>query len=167
MAEATANRTDYHRAILRVLGIDRPDAALLAELERPAADPPVEPLPDARRVLERLRADGVPMAVVSDAWPDLEDLFRRLDLHEFFQTFVISAVLGCRKPDPRMYRAGSDGLGLAPYECVFVDDDPELVMAAIDLGYRGITLTRDRNPATTTTTPWITSLDDLIPAIGR
>jgi HAD superfamily hydrolase (TIGR01509 family) len=106
------------------------------------------------------------MAVVSDSWPDLEDLFRRLELHGFFQTFVISAILGCRKPDPRMYRAGSDGLGLPPHECLFIDDDPELVTAATDLGYQGITLSRDRNPPATTTTPRITSLDDLIAIIN-
>jgi HAD superfamily hydrolase (TIGR01509 family) len=166
-AQATASRTEYHRAILHALGIDRPGTALLAELEQPAAGLPVAVFPDVRRVLERLRMDGVPMAVVSDSWPDLEDLFRRLDLHEFFQTFVISAVLGCRKPDPRMYRAGSDGLGLPPRECVFIDDDPELVAAAIDLGYQAMTLIRDPNPPTTTTTPRIASLDDLIAIVGR
>lgn len=139
-APATASRTEYHLAILRALGVRRPPATLLCELEQPLAGPPVEPFPEVRGVLERLRARGVLMAVVSDNWPTLEDLYRQLGLREFFQTFVISAVLGCRKPDPRMYRAGSDGLGLTPHECVFVDDDPELVAAAIDLGYRGISL---------------------------
>jgi hypothetical protein len=32
-ATTTASRTDYHRAILRVLGIDAPSEALLQELE--------------------------------------------------------------------------------------------------------------------------------------
>jgi putative hydrolase of the HAD superfamily len=84
------------------------------------------------------------MAVVSDSWPDLEDLFQRLLPAPLLVTLVISAVLGCRKPDRRMmYRAGSDALGLAPAECHFVDDDPQLVTAAIELGYEGVTLLRD------------------------
>jgi FMN phosphatase YigB (HAD superfamily) len=33
-----------------------------------------------------------------------------------------------------------------PAECLFVDDDPALVSAAVDLGYRGIALVRDGRP---------------------
>jgi HAD superfamily hydrolase (TIGR01509 family) len=160
-AAGTARRADYHRAILRVLGIAEPPPALLDELERPAAGLPVEPFPEVRSVLARLHAAGVPMAVVSDAWPDLEDLFRRLDLRQYFVTLVISAELGCRKPDPRMYRAGSDALGLAPGDCLFVDDDPHLVAAAVDLGYQGVTMVRGGEQAPGT--PWIGSLADLPP----
>jgi len=38
---------------------------------------------------------------------------------------------------------GSRILGLPPHECLFVDDDPELVAAARSLGYHGVTLERD------------------------
>jgi putative hydrolase of the HAD superfamily len=158
----TADRTDYHRLILRALGIAAPTPALLAELEQPAAGLPVEPYPEVREVLARLHADGVPMAVVSDAWPDLDDLFRRLELRGYFVTMVISAVLGCRKPDPRMYRAGSDALGLSAADCLFVDDDPELVAAAVRLGYQGITMVREPEQAELPGTPWIASLRELV-----
>ena len=89
---------------------------------------------------------------------------RRLGLDTYFQAFVISAVLGCRKPDPRMYRAGSDALGLAPHECVFVDDAPELVAAAIELGYGGTAIVRTSDPPTAV--PWISTLEDLVPMTG-
>lgn len=138
----TANRIDYHRAMLRVLGIDLPSAALLRELEAPVAGPVVEPFPDVRQVLDELRAEGIGMSVVSDSWAGLEDLFRSLDLEQYFAGFVISEVLGCRKPDPRMYEAGRALLGLDAGECLFVDDDPELVLAAIQLGYHGVALVR-------------------------
>ncbi len=158
-AAGTADRADYHRAILRALGVITPSAVLLAELERPAAGLPVEPFPEVRPVLTRLRAAGVPMAVVSDAWPDLDDLFRRLGLRDYFVALVISALLGCRKPDPRMYRAGSEALGLAPGRCLFVDDDPQLVAAAVALGYQGVTMVRGSGPRPGT--PWISSLEEL------
>ena len=115
-------------------------------------------------MLERLRAGGVGMAVVSDSWPGLEGLYRQLGLHQYFQAFVISAVLGCRKPDPRMYRAGSDGLDLTPDECLFVDDAPDLVAAAIELGYGGITIIHAADPPPAV--PWIASLEDLFPILG-
>jgi HAD superfamily hydrolase (TIGR01509 family) len=92
---------------------------------------------DVMQTLETLRSRGVRMAVVSDAWTNLPTLHAELGIHDFFEAYAISAELGCRKPDPRMYRHASDALGLAPAECLFVDDDPALVAAAIDLGYQG------------------------------
>jgi putative hydrolase of the HAD superfamily len=142
----TADRTDYHRAMLAVLGVTAPSAALLRRLEGPPAGPVVEAYPDVVPALDGLRRRGVPMAVVSDSWAGLEDLFEELGIARYFRGFVISEVLGCRKPDPRMYRAGSDLLGLAPADCLFVDDDPALVAAAVDLGYRGVTMDRAEGP---------------------
>ena len=157
----TPSLAEYHRAILHALGVRRPPPKLLWELEQPGARTPVEPFPEVPGVLERLRAAGVRMAIVSDNWPGLDGLYRRLGLHAYFQAFVISAVLGCNKPDPRMYRAGSEALGLSPQECVFVDDAPDLVAAAIELGYGGTVLVRESDSPIAV--PWISTLEDLVP----
>jgi putative hydrolase of the HAD superfamily len=159
----TPNRTDYHRAMLAVLGVDAPSAALLRELEAPAAGPVVELFPDVRPVLERLRASGIGMAVVSDNWAGLEAVYRELGIERYFAGFVISEVLGCLKPDPRMYAAGRDLLGLDPGDCLVVDDDPQLVAAAIRLGYHGVALLREGRPPASV--PAIASLDDLLPIV--
>jgi putative hydrolase of the HAD superfamily len=161
----TPNRTDYHRAMLRVLGTDEPSTALLQELEAPAARPVVELFPDVRRVLDQLRASEVGMSVVSDTWAGLEALFRSLGIEQYFAGFVISEVLGCNKPDPRMYAAGSALLGLDPGDCLFVDDDPQLVLAAIQLGYQGVALMRGAGAALASV-PVITSLDELPPIVA-
>ena len=63
-----------------------------------------------------------------------------------------------------MYRAGSDALGLPPRECVFVDDAPDLVAAAIELGYGGPAIIRTSEAPTTV--PWIGTLEDLVPMTG-
>jgi HAD superfamily hydrolase (TIGR01509 family) len=141
-APNTASRADYHRAMLAVLGVAAPSAELLHRLEAPAAGPALEPYPDVRRTLDRLEQAAVRMSVVSDAWPELVDLFAALDLDRYFRGFAISAVLGCNKPDPRMYAEGRRLLDLPPGECLFIDDDPLLVAAARDLGYQGLTLDR-------------------------
>jgi hypothetical protein len=44
-----------------------------------------------------------------------------------------------------MYRHASDALDLEPARCLFVDDDLELVAAAIDLGCQGPWMRRDDN----------------------
>lgn len=143
----TVGRAVYHRAILAALGIDDPD--LLPQLEAPPAGPtqlhtPVlELYPDVRPTLDDLASKGIGMAVVSDSWAGLDDMLAGLGIAHYFAGIVISEVLGCRKPDPRMYEAGRAHLGLDRAECLFVDDDPELVAAARALGYRGVTLTRD------------------------
>lgn len=78
---------------------------------------------------------------------------------------MISAVLGCNKPDPRMYRAASDALGLAPDECLFVDDDPDLVAAALALDYRGLAVCRD-GPCRRHDVPSVSDLTPLPPMLG-
>jgi len=83
---------------------------------------------------------------VSDAWPSLPELHEALGMVDCFEVYAISAVLGCTKPDPRMYRHASDGLGLQPHECLFVDDVPELVQAAVELGYQAVMMRRNEEP---------------------
>jgi putative hydrolase of the HAD superfamily len=154
----TPERVEYHRVMLAALGVREPSARLLDELEAPAAGPVVEVFPDVRRTLERLRAEGVRMSVVSDSWAGLVQIFEALDLARYFQGFAISEVVGCNKPDPRMYAEGRRLLGLEPRECLFVDDDPALVAAARTLGYQGLTLDRG---ATAASGQVITTLDQL------
>lgn len=142
-APSTPPRDAYHRAVLRELGVLEPSERLLEELRRPLDDPVVELYPDVLPALEALREGGVRMAVVSDNWVGVEALLDELALLAFFDAVVVSEAVGARKPDPRMYRAGSDALGLAPDGCLFVDDDPDLVRAAVDLGYRGVIIDRE------------------------
>jgi putative hydrolase of the HAD superfamily len=160
---STPDYDDYHRVMLTHLGID-PTRQLLAELVRPAQPATyLETFPDVTPTLRKLRRRGIRMAVVSDAWPELPDLHAALGIHEFFEAYAISAELGCNKPDPRMYHHASTALGLAPAQCLFIDDDPALVAAAINLGYAGLAMCRDAPPAAASgEVPWISSLTELL-----
>jgi FMN phosphatase YigB (HAD superfamily) len=160
---STPDYNDYHRVLLAHLGIE-PTPQLLAELGGPV-DPAtlVETFPDVTGTLHELRRRGIRMAVVSDAWPELPDLHAALGIHEFFEAYAISAELGCLKPDPRMYHHASNALGLAPAQCLFIDDTPALVAAAIDLGYAGLALRRDTPPDAEV--PSISSLTQLLDLI--
>ncbi|MFZ3573238.1 HAD family hydrolase [Streptomyces sp. BH097] len=156
---STPDYDDYHRLMLRHLGVE-PTSRLLADLRRDVS-PSVflETYPDVEETLEELSRRGVRMAVVSDAWPNLPDLHAGLGIARYFEAYAISAVLGCEKPDPRMYHHASTALGLAPSQCLFVDDDPDLVAAAVQLGYAGRALCRD---ATGSDVPSIGSLTELL-----
>ena len=163
-AATTPPRDDYHRAILDAVGVTTPTRELLEELNGPLEVPPVEPYPEVRGVLERLRARGIRMAIVTDNWGNAATVERtddRLGFDGFFEAFVVSAELGCNKPDPRMYRTASDALGLEPPDCLFVDDDPALVEAALGLGHQGAVICR-HGPPYPEHVPVLTRLEDLL-----
>lgn len=141
-ATSTPDPDDYHRAMLTGIGVEASPELLAALVCDVAPTTILETFPEVILTLTELRARGVPMAVVSDAWPNLPELHAALGLGGFFDAYAISKVLGCRKPDPRMYHHASEALGCAPADCLFVDDDPELVAAAVALGYRGCTMLR-------------------------
>ncbi|MEV6630714.1 HAD-IA family hydrolase [Actinoplanes sp. NPDC051470] len=157
--DRTADRADYHRVLLGVLGVSA-SKDLLTELEAPASGPVLELYPDARPALERLHAAGIRMSVVSDNWAaGFDETFRELGIARFFAGYVISELMGCTKPDPRMYAAGRDLIGLEAHECLFIDDDPALVAAAVDLGHDGVALIRAGERPTAVES--ITTLDAL------
>ncbi|MFJ8827806.1 HAD family hydrolase [Streptomyces sp. NPDC102467] len=155
----TPDYDDYHRVLLGRLGL-LPTPELLAQLRHDVHPSVVlELFPDVFNTLTELKRRGVRMAVVSDAWPNLPDLHEGLGIRDYFEVYAISAELGCEKPDPRMYHHASTELGLQPSECLFVDDLPDLVSAAMALGYEGRALYRT---APTEQVPSITSLTELL-----
>lgn len=161
-ATATPDLDDHHRAMLARIGVQAPPELLAALVRDVPPTSVVETFPEVVPALTALRDRGVPMAVVSDAWPNLPDLHAALGLGDFFEAYAISALLGCHKPDPRMYRHASEALGLAPADCLFVDDDPALVAAAIELGYQGRAMLREGDEADPAGVAVISSLTELL-----
>ena len=51
---------------------------------------------------------------------------------------VISAEVGMRKPEERIFRHAAELLGLAPEECVFIDDIEANIAAAEAIGLVGV-----------------------------
>ena len=77
-------------------------------------------------------AGGVRTALVSNSWGVHRyphDLF-----DELFDGVVISGEEGMRKPAPEMYTLGAQRVGLAPAECVYVDDLSFNLTPAAELG---------------------------------
>ena len=64
-------------------------------------------------------------------------------IEPLIDAFFISGDLGVRKPDPQIYRIALDTLGTYPSECVFIDDSPERVDVARELGINSILFNRD------------------------
>jgi putative hydrolase of the HAD superfamily len=97
-----------------------------------------EPMLDLMR---ELRDRGMRMAILTNNVREWEELWRsKLPVDEIFELIVDSAWVGLRKPDPAIYLLTIDRLdaGLAPSDCLFVDDNELNVEAARELGMTAV-----------------------------
>ena len=102
----------------------------------------LEPLRPEMVDLVQALARRYRLGLVSNASPSLRhQLIRWPHLLNLFEAVVISAEVGLRKPDPRIYRLALRRLYLAPEEALFVDDKPRNVEGALALGMEGIVFT--------------------------
>jgi putative hydrolase of the HAD superfamily len=102
--------------------------------------------PGVPEALCRLRANGVPMALVTNG--DKSQQRRKIeqfDLAGFFDVIVIEGEFGAGKPEEIVYRHALERLGIAPVEAWMVGDHIEWDVAAPQrLGLRGIWVDRER-----------------------
>ena len=83
------------------------------------------------------------LAVVSDAWPSLENVFRAVGLRDYFSSFIISSQKGITKPHELMYKTALEELGVLPEEAIFIDDNIKNCDGAMKLGINSFVLCRD------------------------
>ncbi|MGQ9457380.1 MAG: HAD family hydrolase [Anaerolineae bacterium] len=102
----------------------------------------LEPLrPEMVDLLQAL-ARRYRLGLVSNASPSLRhQLIRWPHVLGLFEVVLISAEVGLRKPDPRIYRLALRRLQLAPEEVLFVDDKARNVEGARAVGMEGIVFT--------------------------
>lgn len=77
---------------------------------------------ESEATLRRLSKAGVPMALVSNFYGNIEAVLKDFGIVDCFDAIVESAVVGVRKPDPQIFTLGVDALGL-PSERVLVVGD--------------------------------------------
>lgn len=75
----------------------------------------------ARPVLETLKAH-YPMVLVSNFYGNVTSVLRSYGLDRYFDSIVESAVVGVRKPDPKIFALGVEALGLPPEEVLVIGD---------------------------------------------
>lgn len=76
---------------------------------------------EARPVLEALYS-RFPMVLVSNFYGNVETVLADFDLRRYFGQIIESAVVGVRKPDPRIFMLGVEALGLQPSEVLVIGD---------------------------------------------
>jgi putative hydrolase of the HAD superfamily len=92
----------------------------------------MRPDEDMLEAVAAAKRAGVRTGLISNSWG--RGRYDRSRFPELFDGTVISGEVGIRKPLPRIYELGAEAIGLAPAECVFVDDLPFNLKPAAELG---------------------------------
>ncbi|MBL6457564.1 HAD family phosphatase [Belnapia sp. T6] len=109
----------------------------------------VEPVPGAVAAVRAVAAAGLPMAVCSNSTRgELRAKLQRLDLARYFGQHVYTFEDVARpKPAPDMYQAAAEACGVAPADCVVVEDSLLGARAGIAAGCRVLGLARETDAA--------------------
>jgi putative hydrolase of the HAD superfamily len=110
----------------------QPPRLAAGELHDVIASMPVDMAPHlapaAAETLQSLSDLGLGLALVSNAGmttaANLRLLLDHYGVHDLFDVLVFSDELLVAKPDPRIFTAALDGLGLTAADCAFVGDNP-------------------------------------------
>ncbi len=131
---------DLHRSVylasLAASGLGLTPAQAEATYRRMLEPAAWRAYPDTVAALTRLRAAGIPVAVVSNIPWDIRRVFRAHDVEDLVDEFVLSYVEGVMKPDPKIFLAACQRIGVAPADALMVGDSAEADGGAETAGIR-------------------------------
>ena len=92
------------------------------------------------------KAGGGPTAMLSNGVPEIMSRVRQeRRLQDYFDAVVVSYEVGVTKPDPAIYSACLDRLGIAASRALFVDDRVVNIKAATALGLQTLHFEGDQS----------------------
>jgi putative hydrolase of the HAD superfamily len=89
-------------------------------------------------LIGELAAKGYTLGLLSNIVGDLVPIFeaRHREWLAHFSALTYSCEIGVAKPDRRAYEIVAERLGVAPRDCLFIDDREVNVLAAREVGMR-------------------------------
>ena len=109
--------------------------------------------PETAEVLLELFRRGYRLGLVSNTTSSTEapEALRQLGLTGYFETIILSAVVGKRKPDPGILLEATGRMGIEPAKCAYIGDLPHRdVAAARQAGFSKTILIHHRSRRQTT-----------------
>lgn len=109
----------------------RPDSRICEKVARACYESARSCTAEAAVMLEKLSRD-YPLVLVSNFYGNLDAVLEDFGLRRFFTAVIESAKAGVRKPDPAIFRLGTEALGLPPAEILAIGDsmDKDIIPAA-------------------------------------
>jgi len=141
----------FRHAAREVLGVQKPDEVLIANVGQPLMkqmellggdrarelydayrkfnharhDEFIRPYPGINELLEELKARGARLAIVTSKGRDTVDMaFRCIPIENFFETVITTDDTDNHKPHPQPLQLAMRRLDLLPDESVFIGDSP-------------------------------------------
>ena len=99
--------------------------------------------PDAKPLLDDLVDREFRLGIISNATDLVRKVLDNLRFTKYFETIVVSAEVGVRKPDPRIFQIGVDSLKVMPNRAIYIGDRFAIdVQGASKAGLNAILLDR-------------------------
>lgn len=119
IARVSLAKEEVYRGLIRTKGLDL--------------------LPGARYWLERLKAEGWLQALGTSApRGNIDAAFAALGIGEYFDAAISSEEVRAGKPEPDVFLTAAAKLGVAPSDCIVIEDAPAGVEAARRAGMKSI-----------------------------
>jgi putative hydrolase of the HAD superfamily len=100
-------------------------------------------LPETPPFLEKLRAQGYYLGVISNSIGTMEQQLERVGLRQHFELVIDSALVGVEKPHPEIFRIALERAKVAASDAIFVGDTNATDMGGAHLaGLRGVLIDR-------------------------
>lgn len=79
---------------------------------------------DSLPILNLLKAQGVPLGIVSNYGTHLLDLLPKLEIFDYFDFIIVSAIVGVVKPDPKIFEMAIEEAGAPADQLLYIGDNP-------------------------------------------
>lgn len=111
--------------VYEVLGIEKSAAKMLSEevKENLLNIKNFELYEDVKEILSWSKANQFSNYILSNNFPEVEDLTKKLQIWEYFDGFVVSALVGFEKPRKELFEYAKQLAGF-PEQCYMVGDNP-------------------------------------------
>ena len=98
----------------------------------------VQPIPRMVELVKTLRSYGYRTAMLSNVQKHQAKIVREKGLYLYFDPLVLSCEIGVEKPKIEAFQILLQRLKASPQECILIDDSPENIQAAQQIGMNGI-----------------------------
>jgi putative hydrolase of the HAD superfamily len=155
LTDGRMSKTEAFGQILQASG-QQAQAGLVAEMVRRDAElllANARLYDDVIPSLDRLRARGIKIAVVSNCTENTRPVLVSLGVDALADALILSCEVGAAKPAAKIFRCALDRLGVTAEAALFVDDQPGYCAGSVAVGISTVQIVRGE-------------LDGKVPAAG-
>lgn len=149
--KAGRKSVDFFNAILTPEQLKQFDTKKITDLKRELfntdLDRYVKKIPGYREILEALKARDLHLALGSQNESRMiESVLKWLGVKDFFEVILSLDDIKNKKPDPEIYLLAASKVGVAPEECVVIEDSRDGIGAAKNAGMFCVAFWHDYMP---------------------